>query len=263
VYELAPAFLFLFCFAAAMEGRSREPWATRLTAWVPRQRSWQVALTVVVCVVFLAAFARGAHDFDGTAQADTTRHYFTNLRADAAAARAAGHDPQLYNPIVPPSVVPEWLVPYDRLAINLMVPSLSRRPVHPTYVVSDDGHLTRVAPQVLAGGPVPPQAAADASWVATGAGACYSPAPGAGPLTIEAAAPVAGDRLVVRIGGRFGQEAALTLTVDGRDLPVTVVNGRGLAYLGTTSVRQLLVSLPPEQGCVSAVTVEDLIASRG
>jgi len=263
VYQLAPAFLFLFCFAAAMEGTPREPWATRLTAWIPRQRRWRVMLTVVVCVVFLGAFLRGADKFDGTAQADTTRHYFTNLRHDVAAARAGGHDPQLYNPIVPPSVVPQWLAPYDRLAINLMVPSLSRRPLHPGYVVSDDGHLTRVTPEVLAGGPVPPAVATAASWQSTGATSCYSPAAGAGPLTIELPSPATGDRVLVRIEGRFGVEAALTLAVDGRNVPVTVTNGRGLSYLGATSVRQILVALPAQQGCVSDVSVEELAATTG
>jgi hypothetical protein len=260
VYQLAPAFLFLVSFAAAMEGPSREPWSQQLAAWMPKRRAWRIALTAVVCLLFGAAFLRGAHDFQGTAQADTTRHYFTNLRHDVAAAQAAGQDPQLYNPIVPPSVVPQWLIPYDRLAINLMVPDLSRRPLHPRYVVADDGHLTRVRTEKLAGGPIPTATAGASSWEATGGGACYSPVGAAGPLMVESPTPVSGDRLVVRVVGRFGQEAALTVNADGRDIPVTVVNGRGLAYLGTTSVSRLSIALPATQGCVAAVTVEELVA---
>ena len=154
-------------------------------------------------------------------------------------------------------------MPYDRLAINLMVPSLSPRPLHPSYVVADDGHLTRVAPTVLSGGPVPPAVATAASWESTGAGACYSPAPGAGVLTIQPAPPPTGDRLLVRIRGRFGAEAALTVAVDGRNVPVTATDGRGLAYLGATTVGQLLVFLPADQGCIAAVSIEQLDADPG
>jgi hypothetical protein len=257
VYQLIPAYLFLFSFAVAVTGERRGARAGQPRGAMPMRRGVMVALTVVAVVVFLGAYWRGADETEVSWQATPTHDYFSNLRSDVAALSSRGVHPGIFNPVVPPSIVPLWLAPYNALAVNLLVPDVSTTSADPSYVIAPDGHLVHVGVEEIAGGAVTDASAAKIGWVPTRP-SCWAPGTGAVPLGVTPAGPTEGHRFAVRLAGNFAADADINVTVDGVRLPVMITPHVATAYFEGPPSQGVSIAMSPTAGCVSAVSLARL-----
>jgi hypothetical protein len=253
VYQLRPAFLFLFAIVAACNGRRRFPAARAADAWRNAHPGVFVALACVAAVVvfgvYLRATSRVVHR--GQWQAGATRQYFANLKGDVAALRARGIRPTVFSPDLPDAVVPAWVAPYNRLSINLMVPSIPASAADPHYRVAPDGHLQRVDFDEQYRGPISPATAAQWDWGPTDGTGCMAPRPGAGPLTVVLPKPLDGGGFLVRVQVRTRDPVAATVYADNDAFPTTLTNGSNDAFFDLPTVSQV--------GCIEQVAVGTLV----
>ena len=257
VYQLGPAYLFLFAFAVAVGQPRRNARASGQTTRFTTRRNLRVAFVgigVVALVGVSVHTAKQAVD-NGFWQSRQSRDYFAHLRSDTSALSKRGIQPEIFNPQVPAGIVPAWLAPYDRLAINLMVPSISSRTSDAAYLVTTTGHLQHVRVDEKYGGPIPLEAATAAGWTSQGSQQCFRPHAGGEPVTVVLPQRVEGAHLVVRVDALMPSEVESTIIGDGREIPIILTYGAAYAYVAGTSISSVTLAIPEPYGCIERVSV--------
>lgn len=264
IYQLGPAYLFLFALAVAFSGPRRFGTLRGSVGARFARSDIRIALACAAAVLFLGAYLRATElvvDRGGW-QAGPTREYFTNLRKDASALSARGIHPEIFDQPVPSGIVLPWEAPFNRTAINLMVPSIKTSVANAQYVVTPVGHLQRVDADEQFGESIPAPVASQWGWGPVGSGSCMAPRPGARPVTLVLPKPLKGTDFVVRIQARGARDVDAIVYADNRAAPVTLRNGTNYAYFTGPSISQVGLTPPDSAMCIERISVAELKPSN-